>query len=82
MVMIDENWVSDDALRVPLHDGGKETVIAGAKHGSGIHNTTNAWTAAVVQVGAKLKVDVRHDRLDADREHGAVDVRIECLGIV
>jgi hypothetical protein len=55
---------------------------ADAKHGGGIHNTTNAWTAAVVQVGAKLKVDVRHDRLDTDQVHRAVDIRIECLGIV
>ena len=56
-------------------------VIAGAKHGDGVHNATNAWTATVVQDGAKLKVDVRHDRLDVDQEHGAVDVRIECLGV-
>ncbi len=57
-------------------------VIAGAKHGDGVHNATNAWTATVVQDGAKLKVDVRHDRLDVDQEHGAVDVRIECLGVI
>ncbi len=55
-------------------------VIAGAKHGSGVHNATSAWTDAVIQVGAELKVDVRHDRLDADWEHGA-DVCIECLGV-
>ena len=57
-------------------------VIAGAKCGDGVHNATNAWTAAVIQVGAELKVDVRHDRLDADWEHGAVNVRIECLGVI
>ncbi len=57
-------------------------VIAGAKRSGGVHDATNAWTATVVQVSAKLKVDVRHDRLDADREHGAMDVRIECLGVV
>ncbi len=57
-------------------------VIAGAKHGGGVHNATNAWTAAVIQVGAELKVNVWHDRLDTDREHGAVDVRIECLGVI
>jgi hypothetical protein len=57
-------------------------VIAGAKCGGGVHNTTNTWTAIVVHVGAKLKVDVWHDRLDADREPRAVDVCIECLGIV
>ncbi len=57
-------------------------VIAGEKRSGGIHDATNAWTATVVQVGAKLKVDVRHDRLDADWEYGVVDVHIECLGIV
>jgi hypothetical protein len=57
-------------------------VIDGANHSNGVHDATNAWTAALVQVSAKLKVDVRHDRLDADREHEAVDVCIECLGVI
>jgi hypothetical protein len=57
-------------------------VIYGAKRGGGIHDATNAWTAAVVQVGAELEVDVRHDKLDADWEHGVVDVCIECLDVV
>ena len=57
-------------------------VIAGAKRGGGVHDAMNAWTAIVVQVGAELKVDMRHDRLNADREHRAVDVCIECLGII
>jgi hypothetical protein len=57
-------------------------VIAGAKRGGGVHDAMNAWTFTVVQVGAKLKVDVWHDRLDANQEHRAVDVRIECLGII
>ncbi len=49
-----------NTLGVPLCKISKEMIVSGAESGGGIHDTTNACSAAVVQVGAKLKLDVQH----------------------
>ena len=62
--------------------GDKQMIIAGTESSSSIHNAMKNGAAAVVQISAKLEVDVQHDRLDADWEHGAVNTGIEGLFIV
>ncbi len=37
---------------------------------------------ADIHIAAKVEVDVRHDQLDADWEHGAVNIRVEGLGVI
>ncbi len=57
-------------------------IIAGTESSSSIHDATKNGAAAVAQIIAKLEVDVGHDRLDGDWEHGAMNTGVEGLRIV
>ncbi len=71
-----------NTLGEPLHDGREEMVPPSAESGSGIHHAADAGTAAVVDVHAKLQLDVRHAGLDCNWENRTMDVAAECTGIV
>jgi hypothetical protein len=65
-----------------LSNGGKESTLTGTESSSSIYDTTKNGAAAVVQIGAELEVDVRHDPLDGDWEHRVVNTGVEGLCIV
>ena len=47
-----------------------------------MHHTADAGRAAVIDVHAKLQLDVGHNGLDHDWEDRTMDVAVECFGIV
>jgi hypothetical protein len=57
-------------------------VISGAESGGSVHNTADTGTAVVIDVRAKLQLDVQHNRLDCDWENRMMHVAAEGLGIV
>ncbi len=65
-----------------LCNSSKKVVISSAESSGGVHHTAGAWTAAVVDVCAKLQLDVWHTGLDCYRKDRTVNVADECLGIV
>ncbi len=71
-----------NTLGEPLHHGQEEMMTFSADSGGGVHNTADAGRAVVVDVHAKLQLDVRHNRLDCDWENRVMDVAAEGLGIL
>ncbi len=57
-------------------------IIAGTESSSSIHDATKNGAAAVAQIFPKLEVDVGHDQLDGDWEHGAMNTGVDGMCIV
>ncbi len=57
-------------------------IVAGTESSSSIHDATKNGAAAVAQIIAELEVDVGHDQLDGDWEHGATNIGVAGLRIV
>jgi hypothetical protein len=57
-------------------------IDSGAESSGGVYNTADAWTAAVINVCAKLQLGVQHEGLDGDGERRMVNIAAECLGLV